>query len=70
MFMLLLFAFRVAERPPVWEKKLFIRFTVRVFRERFLKFCVCHSFCFGIEGGMLYVVVLIPDHCFSFYFTY
>ena len=30
--MLLLFLNRVAERPPVLEKVLFIRFTVRVFR--------------------------------------
>ena len=23
----------------------------------FIKFCVCHSFLFGIEGGMLDVIV-------------
>ena len=48
--------------------KLFIRFTVRVFRER-LSACVCASFLFGFEGGMFNLIVLVPDHCFSFYFT-
>ena len=27
--------------------------------------CVCHSFLFGIEGGMWDVIALIPDHCLS-----
>ena len=31
-------------------------------------FCVCPSFPFGIEGGM-WMIVLIPDHCLSIYFT-
>ena len=31
----------------------------------FIKFYVCHSFPFGIEGGMWDVIVLIPDHCLS-----
>ena len=30
--------------------------------------CVFLSF-FGIEGGIWYVIVLIPDHCLSIYFT-
>ena len=25
---------------------------------------------FRTEGGMLDLIVLVPDHCFSFYFTY
>ena len=33
-----------------------------------VKFCVCPSFPFGIESGMLDVIVLIPDHCLSIYF--
>ena len=33
-----------------------------------VKFCVCPSFSFGIEGGMWDVIVLIPDHCLSIYF--
>ena len=28
-----------------------------------VKFCVCSSFPFGIEGRMLDVIVLVPDHC-------
>ena len=31
----------------------------------FVKFCVCPSFLFGIEGGMWDVIVLIPDHCLT-----
>ena len=34
----------------------------------FVKFCVCPSFPFGIEGGMWDVIVLILDHCLSVYF--
>ena len=25
---------------------------------------------FGFEGGMWDLIVLVPDHCFSFYFTH
>ena len=64
--MLLVFSSRVAECPPVWEK-LFIRFTVRVFRER-LSVCVCSSFLFGFKGRMWDLIVLIPDHFLSIYF--
>ena len=31
--------------------------------------CVCASFPFGFEGGMWDLIVLIPDHCLSIYFT-
>ena len=34
-----------------------------------VKFCVCPSFPFGIEGGMWDVIVLFPDHSPSFYFV-
>ena len=51
----------------MFGKELFIRFTVRVFRGRFVRFCVCPSFPLGIEGGMWVVIVLIPDHCLSIY---
>ena len=34
-----------------------------------MKFCVSPSFPFGIEGEMLDVIVLIPDHCLSIYFV-
>ena len=30
--------------------------------------CVCF-FPVGIEGGMWFVIVLIPDHCLSIYFS-
>ena len=33
-----------------------------------VKFCVCPSFPFGIEGGMWDVIALIPDHCLSIHF--
>ena len=38
---------------------------MRVFHGR-LSVCVCVSFPFGFDGGML---DLIPDHCLSFYFS-
>ena len=34
-----------------------------------VKFCVCPSFPFDIEGGKWDVIALIPDHCFSVYFV-
>ena len=34
-----------------------------------ISLCVCVSFPFGFEGGVLSLIVLIPDHCLSFYFT-
>ena len=42
-------------------KELFIRFAVRVFRER-LSVCLYASFPFGFEGGMWDLSLLIPDH--------
>ena len=35
----------------------------------FVKFYVCTSFPFGIEGGMWDVIVLIPDYYRSIYFV-
>ena len=34
----------------------------------FVKFCVC-PFPFGIKGRLWDVIVIIPEHCLSFYFT-
>ena len=34
-----------------------------------VKVCVCPSFPFAIESGMWDVIVFIPDHCLSIYFT-
>ena len=49
----------------LFGKGLFIRFTVRVFRER-LSVCVCVSYPFGFEGGMWNMIT--SDHFLSFYF--
>ena len=51
-------------------KELFIRFTVRVFRERcVINLCVCLSISFGYDGWMWDLIELITDHCLSFYFS-
>ena len=47
---------------------MFIRFTVRDFRGH-LSVHVSASFPFGFEGGMWDLMVLVPDHCLSFYFV-
>ena len=49
--------------------ELFILFTVRVFHER-LSIGVCVSVPSCFDGGKWDLIVLIPDHCFSFYFTF
>ena len=36
---------------------------------KFIKFCVCPSLPFRIEGGMWDVIVSIPDHCFFIHFA-
>ena len=41
---------------------------MRVLRGR-LSVCECASFPFGFEGRMWDLVVLVPDHCLSFYFA-
>ena len=64
--MSLMFSVRLAN-DYLFGKKLFIRFVVRVFREC-LPICVCTSFLFGFEGGILDLIVLIIDHCLSFKF--
>ena len=58
--MLLLFSIRELTHR-LFEKELFLRFTVRVFRER-LPFFVCVFF------SLLVLILLIPDHCISIYF--
>ena len=49
------------------RKELFIRFTERVIRERLSNFVCDLLSVFGIEARMRYVIVLILDHCLSFY---
>ena len=38
---------------------------MHILRER-LSVCVCASFPSGSEGGMLGLIVLVPDYCYSF----
>ena len=52
----------------MFGKKLLIGFTVRVFLERFIIFCM--FFPFRCEGGMWDLIVVVPDHCLSLYYTY
>ena len=50
----------------LFGKKLFIRFTVRFYREH-LSVCVCF---FGFEGGLLELIVFVPDFLIiAFLFT-
>ena len=44
-----------------------IRLTVPVFRE-LLKVCVCDFFI--LLGGLWDLIVLVPDHCLSSYFSF
>ena len=53
----------------MFVKKLFIRFAVHVFRER-LSICVYASFPFAFEGGMMDLIILVPVHCLSVYFSH
>ena len=67
--MLLPFSVRVAEWPPVWERAVH-SVNCMCLSWALVKFCVCHSFPFGAEGGMWGVIVLIPHHCLPIYFIY
>ena len=66
--MLLPFSIRVAEWPPVWARAVH-SVNCMCLSLALVKFCVCPSFHFGIEVGMWDVIVLIPDHCLSIYFS-
>ena len=66
--MLLPFSVRVAERPPVSERAVH-SVDCTGLSWALVKFCVCPSFPFGIEGGIWDVIVFIPDHCLSIYFV-
>ena len=48
---------------------MFIRFTARAFR-KLLSVYVFSYFPFGFEGRIWDLIVLVPDHCLSFYFQY
>ena len=53
--------------PPVWERAVH-SVNCTCLSWELVKFCLCPSFPFGIEGGMWDVIVLIPDHNLSIYF--
>ena len=52
----------------LFAKELFIRFTASAFR-KLPSFYVFSYFPFGFEGRMWDLIVSVPDHCLSFYFT-
>ena len=49
-------------------KELFIRFSASAFR-KLSSIYVFSYFPFGFEGRMWDLIVSVPDHCLSFYFT-
>ena len=49
-------------------KELFIRFTASAFC-KLLSIYVFSYFPFGFEGRMWDLIVSVPDHCLSFYFS-
>ena len=52
-----------------WERGVLIRLTASLFRELLsIRVCV-RLFLLIFEGGMLSLIVLVPGHCISFYFT-
>ena len=51
----------------LFGKELFIRFTASAFR-KLLSVYAFSYFPFGFEGRMWDLIVLVPDHCSSFYF--
>ena len=66
--MLLAFKIRIAEPPPIWERAVH-SVTCTCLSWALIKFCVFPSFPFGIVGGVWDVIVFIPDHCLSTYFS-
>ena len=53
----------------LFGKELFIRFTASAFR-KLLSIYVFSYFPFGFEGRMWNLIVSVPDHCLSFYFSF
>ena len=53
----------------LFGKELFIRFTASAFR-KLPSIYVSSYFPFGFEGRMWDLIVLVPDHCLSFYSTW
>ena len=52
----------------LFGNKLFIQFTASAFR-KLRSVYVFSCFPFGFEGRMWDLIVSVPDHCLSFYFT-
>ena len=52
----------------LFGKELFIQFTTSAFR-KLLSIYVFSYFSFGFEDMMWDLIVSVPDHCLSFYFT-
>ena len=52
----------------LFGKELFIRFTASAFR-KLPSIYVFSYFPFGFEGRVWDLIVSVPDHCLSFYFT-
>ena len=52
----------------LFGKELFIQFTMSAFR-KLLSIYVFSYFSFGFEDMMWDLIVSVPDHCLSFYFT-
>ena len=52
----------------LFGKELLIRFTPSAFHKR-LSVYVFSYFPFGFEGRMWDLIVSVPDHCLSFYFS-
>ena len=51
----------------LFGKELFIRFAASAFRKLLSVYVFCY-FPFGFEGRIWDLIVLVPDHCLSFYF--
>ena len=52
----------------LFGKDLFIRYTTSAFR-KLSSIYVFSYFPFGFEGRMWDLIVSVPDHCLSFYFS-
>ena len=52
----------------LFGKELFIRFTASAFR-KLPSIYVFSYFPFGFEGRMWDLIVSVPDHCLSFFFS-
>ena len=59
---------RFIGRHMLFGKELFILFAVSAFR-KLSSFYVFSYFPFGFEGRIWDLIVSVPDHCLSFYFT-